>query len=115
MDLFLGVHVVSHDEGVTIPSVLQQPRNLKMTVVRKCLVGWFLFIFSTTCKCVSPYGCCKIPCSETCLNQSPLLFIDYGCFRQMAGYIAVQCDVLVGKCRPDSILYSLQIVMILVW
>lgn len=34
MDLFLGVHVVSHDEGVTIPSVLQQPRNLKMTVVR---------------------------------------------------------------------------------
>ena len=39
MDLFLGVHVVSRDEGVTIPSVLQQPRNLRMTVVRGCWVA----------------------------------------------------------------------------
>ena len=33
MDLFLGNHVVSRDEGVTIPSVLQPPRNLRVTVV----------------------------------------------------------------------------------
>ena len=35
MDLFLGNHIVSRDEDVTIPSVLQPPRNLRVTVVRQ--------------------------------------------------------------------------------
>jgi hypothetical protein len=33
MDLFLGNHIVSRDEDVTIPSVLQPPRNLRVTVL----------------------------------------------------------------------------------
>lgn len=93
MDLLLGVHVVSRDEGVTIPSVLQQPRNLRMTVVRRCRVGWLLVIFHTTYKCVSPWGCGKIPYSETCLNQSPLLLTGQGCFRQMA--TSQMCNVIL--------------------
>ena len=47
MDLFLGVHVVSHDEGVTIPSVLQQPRNLRMTVLPLILVFSLAMLFVT--------------------------------------------------------------------
>ena len=60
MDLFLGVHVVSHDEGVTIPSVLQQPRNLRVTVVRGCWVAAsgvcqvlaHMHVFLCVCACV---------------------------------------------------------------
>ena len=56
MDLFLGVHVVSRDEGVTIPSVLQQPRSLRMTVVRRCTEAGFCSCHYCLHVCEGPLG-----------------------------------------------------------
>ena len=64
VDLFLGVHVVSRDEGTAIPSILQPPRNIRTTVLPLILIfGLAMFFLSLF-----------IPASDGTYHVSYILF-----------------------------------------